>query len=576
MATIEYSVTGQKITTTATTDPLVKGTIGEYDVAFTFDSAWDTFDEKWAVFDPDNGDPWKQPLDDGACEFPGEVMWANSVIIGVYGVKDGVEFPTIWASRLWFKDGANVPADVSDYPEPSPVLAKLVSTDPQTFTDEQKAQARENIDALGKIEGTEGHITIIGSNNNITDGGMSIDEILTASDGLYNVDDASTPIYVRENGDTKYAQVHRLGGMTSYIFNWIGSGSLNFTSDTEYVNGVKFINNGDMSYTIDVAEGGCTAEVTKQLRTSTTRPTNYKGHVWLMHLFPDDDILFDYVSSAGSFTDWFQSTSAIKTGWYARTVVSSPAYRYFTISVSAGCPKGTYTVYPQFIDLTMLFGVGNEPIQNGKIDNNSAVWDAITSYGIDPRLEYYPYVSGGSHISSVPTGISVLNASDEVVQHIEIPQEVLALEGYGQSNFRDITEYNYIDFDRLKYVQVGYEEDDSWIDESAEVDISAYIPKTPILTLPTGGKLRVDQSQTPKVLPNTEITFKIARHLVDAESIAYVQDDYTAVQPYEVNDLVYVGNTLYIVTSAIAQGATMTPSTNCAETTLNAVIKSLR
>ena len=60
------------------------------------------------------------------------------------------------------------------------------------------------------------------------------------------------------------------------------------------------------------------------------------------------------------------------------------------------------------------------------------------------------------------------------------------------------------------------------------------------------------------------------------ETIAYVQNDYTAVQPYEVNDLVYVGDTLYIVTSAIAQGATMTPNTNCAETTLNAVIKSLR
>ena len=60
------------------------------------------------------------------------------------------------------------------------------------------------------------------------------------------------------------------------------------------------------------------------------------------------------------------------------------------------------------------------------------------------------------------------------------------------------------------------------------------------------------------------------------QSIAYVQNDYTAVQPYVVNDLVYVGDTLYIVTSAIAQGATITPNTNCSETTLNAVIKSLR
>ena len=60
------------------------------------------------------------------------------------------------------------------------------------------------------------------------------------------------------------------------------------------------------------------------------------------------------------------------------------------------------------------------------------------------------------------------------------------------------------------------------------------------------------------------------------KSIAYVQNDFTAVQQYLVNDLVYVGDTLYIVTSAIAQGATMTPNTNCAETTLNTVIKSLR
>ena len=45
---------------------------------------------------------------------------------------------------------------------------KYVSVDEQTFSDEQKAKARENIGAQDKITGTEGQFVVIGSDGNVT------------------------------------------------------------------------------------------------------------------------------------------------------------------------------------------------------------------------------------------------------------------------------------------------------------------------------------------------------------------------------------------------------------------------
>lgn len=59
------------------------------------------------------------------------------------------------------------------------------------------------------------------------------------------------------------------------------------------------------------------------------------------------------------------------------------------------------------------------------------------------------------------------------------------------------------------------------------------------------------------------------------QSIAPVEDGYTASQAYTVGSFLYVGDTLYKVTSAIASGATITPGTNVTATTVSEQLMAL-
>lgn len=60
------------------------------------------------------------------------------------------------------------------------------------------------------------------------------------------------------------------------------------------------------------------------------------------------------------------------------------------------------------------------------------------------------------------------------------------------------------------------------------------------------------------------------------ESIAPVEDSYTASRAYAVGNLVYVGDVLYRVTAAISSGNTISPNVNAVETTISTEIQSLR
>lgn len=158
MATFEYSVDGQSITTTKA-GRLVSGTIGVNTVKFTFDSSWDGL-EKWATFDPNPGKPYKQPLDaNGECLIPGEVMGGITLRIGAFGLADGQAYPTVWANKLQMEEGCFIEVPVSDWPEPSPVIEEILEEL------ENKVDKPENA--------TPGNVAIIGSNSNIVDSGFA-------------------------------------------------------------------------------------------------------------------------------------------------------------------------------------------------------------------------------------------------------------------------------------------------------------------------------------------------------------------------------------------------------------------
>ena len=186
MATFEYSVDGQSITTTKA-GRLVSGTIGVNTVKFTFDSSWDGL-EKWATFDPNPGKPYKQPLDaNGECLIPGEVMGGITLRIGAFGLADGQAYPTVWANKLQMEEGCFIEVPVSDWPEPSPVIEEIL--------EELENKVDKPEDA------TPGNVAIIGSNGNIADSGISKDNLLIApqlASNNYKTD--SVPYIYRQTG----------------------------------------------------------------------------------------------------------------------------------------------------------------------------------------------------------------------------------------------------------------------------------------------------------------------------------------------------------------------------------------
>jgi hypothetical protein len=85
-----------------------------YPVEFVFDDSWDGYTAT-AVFESAGSEPVSQLLVDGKCFVPWEVLIPNVRFrVGVFGVKDNVERPTIWTHYLPVAPGT------SDAPEAQP------------------------------------------------------------------------------------------------------------------------------------------------------------------------------------------------------------------------------------------------------------------------------------------------------------------------------------------------------------------------------------------------------------------------------------------------------------------------
>lgn len=205
MINLEYNVAGQLISATSVPQYLVADTVGIYRVVFTFDSDWSGLGEKTAVFrnpsviDVELRDvPVEFPLDENnSALIPGAILDPGKLFIGVYGVNGTQQMPTIWAPPMQVVPGASPGVDAPD----DPAIGTAVRTAPQTLTEAEKAQARENIGAIGGVEGDEGNVVVIGSNSNISDSGVSKDNLLIApqlASNNYKTD--SVPYIYRQTG----------------------------------------------------------------------------------------------------------------------------------------------------------------------------------------------------------------------------------------------------------------------------------------------------------------------------------------------------------------------------------------
>lgn len=104
---------------------LVAKTVKDYTASFSFDESWAGWTKR-AVFSNVNAGIIKEmPLDnDSTCVIPWEVLETpGTLLVGIFGAMDDKRRPTLWADRLYIKEGTE-PGESAKEPSPD-VLSKL-------------------------------------------------------------------------------------------------------------------------------------------------------------------------------------------------------------------------------------------------------------------------------------------------------------------------------------------------------------------------------------------------------------------------------------------------------------------
>lgn len=121
----------------------------------------------------------------------------------------------------------------------------------------------------------------------------------------------------------------------------------NGINETTFTNGIKAYTEGD-HIVVEVASGGATANRDVTIANYQYEPIGISGHVRAYGgaMTPTDNMQFvtGYVATPLNSVIG-ASTNAI----------------YYMVRVLSGCPAGKYIFRPQVIDLTQMFGAGNEP-----------------------------------------------------------------------------------------------------------------------------------------------------------------------------------------------------------------------
>ena len=593
MATIEYSVAGQQIVVTKD-EKLVENTIGIYTVGFTFDAAsWGDFTQKTAVFvheDYPDIPPYEVPIDDGEAPIPASVLKYGNIMIGVYGSTQTQQYPTIWApaKRVWPGAGPGVE------PPEDPVFGMVVRTAPQELTEEQQEIARTNIGAAPEVipDSTPGNITVIGSNNNIVDGGFKATYIFpvgsasgavaTFSDGADGLPIKSMTVQIKPvqagTGDPSPSNVRAISGWTGAKISDAPANLLikSAVTDGYYINDT----NGNLaSYNTWFASDYIKVTAGKSYRSrqaSSSSPYSYSDVANGNNYYAFYDANFRYLSG-GKNAGMTAPTGAV---WLRMSTLKTLKDYLVVCDVDDISLFATRSDYKDGNTYTATFPTEAGTVYDALIivhEDGSGTLTAGTAY-LEPGASDINRFNG--QLYATKTAIASMTGGTH-------PSTLIC-------NYFKTADGN--TFDDRMYLYNGY----IYFRSSVAYDtVAEFLAARPLQIVypiePVTYQLTAEQVQillfgTLKGINNVwadtgdvsieyyadPALFVEQKTTAIKKTIAYVQNDFTAVQQYLVNDLVYVGDTLYIVTSAISQGATMTPNTNCSETTLNAVIKSLR
>lgn len=201
--------------------------------------------------------------------------------------------------------------------------------------------------------------------NNKYVGGMS-DKSTFITDRLYVRDDSITSatdfksamagqylFYETEEEVSDFdnvAQINAGGSITSNLFSWVRNQLANAIVQSQTINGIVFTNNNDGSYT---ANGTATANTTK---TVSSVFQIISGHYYLICGGASGGSSSTYRLLEGYSYRWFDNDG---TGYIQ--VANSSGSASLIIEVKSGITCNNLIFRPQFIDLTLAFGVGKEP-----------------------------------------------------------------------------------------------------------------------------------------------------------------------------------------------------------------------
>lgn len=139
------------------------------------------------------------------------------------------------------------------------------------------------------------------------------------------------------------------------------------------------------------------------------------------------------------------------------------------------------TIIPTEYPMSMVFCTGNNETEAQVILSNIMLNEG------DIALPYEPYFE--EIRSANVTEISSQFANQEEIKKVVISTEIQLLAGYGESNPDNAEEYNYIDFEKQKFVAYGYIVDGAWVafDTVKETDISDILSPDNLIEVEAGG-----------------------------------------------------------------------------------------
>ncbi len=218
----------------------------------------------------------------------------------------------------------------------------------------------------------------------------------------------------------KMASVKSIGGKT-IVWNWLSRVAV----ETGSVNGIGYVSDGKnislngsaTSYTEIIVSGrGLTVPV-------------LKGHKYYISIGLTESISGLSIVVGGTDMSVNTQTKGIKTCTTGETQLR------FLLSVQKGVTFNNIVTTPKLVDLTKMFGAGNEPSTPEEFE---AMFPA----------DYYEYNVG--ELMSVPVNEVIYSDTKNQETSYLIPQAILNLPGYGWStgNVR-----NEVDFENKKYIQ---------------------------------------------------------------------------------------------------------------------------